>query len=402
MQIEQAGTASPAEMKQVFDLTKRASELGSSKATLHLGWMYHEGDGVKRDLVLASKYFHRASEEGNPSALLALASIYEKGDGVKQNLQEAEKYLKLAVRVDLMRALAAYGNFLCYERGDEQSQKLAFNFIEHGANVSQVDELAKLALLYEHGEGTKKDLAKAAALHEKAREQLKVVKASSATDYFARAGAWQDANEFELAIKDYSKAIRLKPNSRAAYLARGLAYQAVGDNVSACNDMEAAIKLDPDCASAYLVKAFSELGLGKYAFALKDVNSVISLSHAPDSGRIYAEMIGALASRALHDESGADKLLDDAISNSEANVWPNPILLFLRHRINAAEFAKYARGFSRSTEVHFYTGMEQLISGRDLDAMHHFEWIEENGDRAFYEYPAAIGQLERLRKTAGK
>jgi len=389
-------------MKEVFALTKRASDLGSSKATLHLGWMYHEGDGVERDLVLAAKYFHRASEEGNPSALLALASIYEKGDGVKQNLQEAERYLKLAVRVDLMRALAAYGNFLCYERGDEQSQKLAFNFIEHGANVSQIDELAKLALLYEHGEGTKKDLAKAAALHEKAREQLKVVKASSATDYFARAGAWQDANEFELALKDYSEAIRLKPDSRAAYLARGVDFQAIGDNVSACRDMDATIKLDPACASAYLIRAFSELGLAKYAFALKDVNSVIALSPAPDSGRTYAELIGALASRALHDESGAERMLDDAIANTDENVWPNPILRFLRHRINEVEFAKYARGFSRSTEVHFYTGMEQLIAGRNADALPHFKWIKENGDRAFYEYPAALGQLERLQKTSIK
>ena len=245
VQLEECGTASPTQLKEVFRLTKEASDLGCQKAKLMLGWMYHEGNGVNRDLEMASQCFHQACAEGNPMALLALAMIYERGDGVAQDLQTAEKYYKLALRVDVARAPVAYANFLAYQYGDQSSVERAASFYKKGCSSDQVEALSRLALLYQHGEGVEKNLAEAEKLRAQARNQLIRLKAADASEYFARASAYGEINETDAAIADYNRALELKPDFRGGYMARGAAWQTVGNNEAACADLTNAIKLAP-------------------------------------------------------------------------------------------------------------------------------------------------------------
>ena len=83
-------------------------------------------------------------------------------------------------------------------------------------------------------------------------------------------------------------------------------------------------------------------------------------------------------------------------------VWkargPRPIIKFLNHQIDETAFAKEAMGYSRSTEVHFYLAMDQAQHGKIQDAINNLQWVKDNGDKSFYEYPVAIAQLERLQK----
>ena len=55
----------------------------------------------------------------------------------------------------------------------------------------------------------------------------------------------------EDAIKDYSTALRLKPDDAATYNNRGLAYDRSGDHQKAIADFSKAIHLAPDLSYAY-------------------------------------------------------------------------------------------------------------------------------------------------------
>lgn len=398
-ELDKSGTASPQELKKVFQLAKRAADLGSNRAVLMLGWMYHDGNGVKRDLQEAAKYFHMACARGNPGALLALANLYERGDGEPQNINNSDKYYKMALKMDLARAPIAYGNFLSYHCADKKSLERAVSYYKLSAGKNQMEADTRLALLYLHGEGVKKDPLEASNLRKKAEQQILRLKAKDGQEYFARGCAWSEICESQRAIDDFTKAIALIPNCRAAYLGRGAAYQALGKNTEACSDLSKALELDSDCIPAYLGRAYSELGMGKAATALKDVNSLLARTKSPDSDRLYGLMVGALASRMLKDENSAKQMLDQAANVSSEKNWPGPIVRFLRHDISDAEFLREANGYSRSTEVRFYMAMDQSLRGKVEDAMDNFRWVAENGDRTFYEYPVAIAMLDNLQKS---
>jgi predicted Zn-dependent protease/lipoprotein NlpI len=397
-QLDECGTASQSRLQEIYRLSSQAADMGSSRAKLMLGYMYRSGSGVKRDLELASKYFHEACTQGSSAALLALSSLYERGDGVAQDLPTAEKYLKLALQVDLSQAPAAYGNFLSYQYGDSNSQKLAAAYYKIGCKNGQIEAMSRLALLYEHGEGVAKDLKEAAKLRAQARQQVLQLKATDAQSYFARACAQGIISEPE-AIADFTTALRLKPDFRTGYLARAAAFAASGNSEAACLDLTSALKFDPACEQAYLGRSFVNLALGNTASSLKDVNSMLALSKNPDSDRLYGLMVGSLACRILHDEVGSRQMLDEAAGASSQKTWPGPIIRFLHHQIDESEFRKEALGYSRATEVRFYMAMDQSLGGKISEAINNLRWVKDNGDRTFYEYPVAIAELDRLQKS---
>lgn len=69
--------------------------------------------------------------------------------------------------------------------------------------------------------------------------------------YNNRGVAYDDLGQYQRAIEDYNKAIRLKPNNADAYYNRGLAYKELGQYPRAIRDFDQAIRLKPDYADAY-------------------------------------------------------------------------------------------------------------------------------------------------------
>lgn len=393
-QLDEHGTASNESLKQVFDMTKAAAEQGSAKAMLALGWMYHDGSGVKRDLKRSVYYYHMASKKGSMASMLALAAAYERGDGEKQDLIKAEKYLQLSMQLDLLRAPIAYGNFLSYQYGFPESLERAANLYKKNASNEQAEGQMRLATLYEQGQGIAQNLDEAKKLREQARKQMAKISASNAPEYFSRGCGWADVDEPEKAIADYTKALQQK-KFKAGYIARASAEQTVGKCAEACADLTEALKLDPDCVQAFLGRSYSYLGLEKYKESAADAESVIANTSEPDSDRVYADIVGSIAYRFLKNESAARTLLEQAKKQTTAHAWPGPIVRYLSHDLSAKDFQEEARGYSRSTEVYFYMAMDELQNGKSQDAIKHLKWIEKNGDRSFYEHPVALAFLRR-------
>jgi len=92
---------------------------------------------------------------------------------------------------------------------------------------------------------------------------------TNALAYFKRGNVYIDKNEYDLAIKDYSEAIRLDPNLACAYNNRGYVYAKKKEYDLAIGDCTEAVRLDPE----YNWK-------GKHDLALED------LKRAHDSAKI--------------------------------------------------------------------------------------------------------------------
>lgn len=74
--------------------------------------------------------------------------------------------------------------------------------------------------------------------------------------YQGRAMAWRKKGELDKAIADYTDAIRLDPTYTLAYNNRGNVWQSKGEYAKATADFDEAIRLNPKLASAYNNRAW--------------------------------------------------------------------------------------------------------------------------------------------------
>ena len=69
---------------------------GHADAEYNLGLCFFEGEGVKKDMVEAAKWFRKAAEQGHVGAQYYLAECYHSGDGVEKDMAEAVKWYRKA------------------------------------------------------------------------------------------------------------------------------------------------------------------------------------------------------------------------------------------------------------------------------------------------------------------
>jgi len=82
-----------------------------------------------------------------------------------------------------------------------------------------------------------------------------------ATAYNDRGDAYARKFDYESAIADYDRAIKLKPNFARAFNGRGLAYANLQDFELAIKDYDQAIRLDPNYARAFYGRGLAKFGL---------------------------------------------------------------------------------------------------------------------------------------------
>ena len=63
--------------EEALPIYKRAADEGHARSKLVIGWMYKNGEGVKKDTVVAIEWYTKAVNAGNTEAMLYLAGMYQ-------------------------------------------------------------------------------------------------------------------------------------------------------------------------------------------------------------------------------------------------------------------------------------------------------------------------------------
>lgn len=88
---------------------------------------------------------------------------------------------------------------------------------------------------------------------------------------------WDDEEEYDKAIADYTEALKLAPNDHATLVLRGNSHDANGSPQLAIADYTAAIKLAPDDAAAYYNRATVYEELGERDKAIADYTKALEI-----------------------------------------------------------------------------------------------------------------------------
>ncbi len=95
--------------------------------------------------------------------------------------------------------------------------------------------------------------------------------------YVNRGVTYEKLGNYQLAIEDFNKAIELDLQDEQAYVNRGATYKKLGNYQLAIEDFDKAIKLDPRCTRAYYNRGNVYGTLGNYQQAIEDYNKAIEL-----------------------------------------------------------------------------------------------------------------------------
>lgn len=102
--------------------------------------------------------------------------------------------------------------------------------------------------------------------------------------YQNRGRLYDERDQADRAISDYSKSIRLYPYDGTVYVRRGLARALSGNLEGAVEDCAKAIRMNPDDAEAYFVCGLANERLGNLQRARQDFLKALEL--APDDPEI--------------------------------------------------------------------------------------------------------------------
>jgi Mlc titration factor MtfA (ptsG expression regulator)/Tfp pilus assembly protein PilF len=131
-----------------------------------------------------------------------------------------------------------------------------------------------------------------------------VPKSERADAYYARGRAQGACEDYELAIADFSEAIRRRPDFAEAYRERGAARALRGEHVQAIADLNRALQLDARDDAAYLERGRVWCELHKYHRAVRDLTRAQRL--CPHRAETYHQRALAYLSQRQCDRALAD------------------------------------------------------------------------------------------------
>ena len=181
-----------------------------------------------------------------------------------------------------------------------------------------------------------------------------------------------EKSEYDLAIKYFTKAIKLKPDYAIAYNNRGAVYRSKGEHDLAIEDCNEAIRLKHDYAEPYSNRGAAYRNKGDYDRAITDYDMAIRLK----SGFVEAYYNRGLAYHEKHE-------FDLAIKDYNKAIELNPELFHpYNNRGNAyfqkGDFDKAIEDYNKAIELNPELGLAYCNRGEAW--LHLKEWDKAKAD----------------------
>lgn len=208
--------------------------------------------------------------------------------------------------------------------------------------------------------------------------------------YSNRGNAWRALGDYNRAIADYNEALQLDPNFAQAYNNRGLAWHDKGEYDRELTDYNEALRLDPTFAQAYFNRGNSWSNRGDFVRAMADYGEALRLNPKHE----YYPIFGHLAARRAGDEPAATRFLEAFEPADEQ--WPAPVVRYLRGNLDEEALLALANDDDKRTEAHYYLGVVHAVASRTPQALIHFQWVRDHGNKIYVEYDIALAELRRL------
>lgn len=145
----------------------------------------------------------------------------------------------------------------------------------------------------------------------------------------------------------------------------------------------------------YLDRGFSYLYLHRGEEAARDARACLKMVGWRNRSSQYMVLLGHFGYRLAEQGEQASKILEEATRFADTSAWPFPLIRYLRREFKAGDTIAQASNNDERTEAHGYIGMDLLLSGSRQEALEHFQWVKEYGNRLFVEYKLAKAEISQ-------
>lgn len=162
----------------------------NAKAQYNVGLIYANGQGVRKDLNAAQKWYEKAAKQGNAAAQYNLGLLYQSAGVNNPHAYEKAKYwYEKAVESGLREAYTNLGALYAQGLGVEKDPQKALELFEKSAALGDSAAQVNAAVLYAWGEGITHNKMKA---YENLKKALKAGQsaASEHLDKLCHESAW--------------------------------------------------------------------------------------------------------------------------------------------------------------------------------------------------------------------
>ncbi|WP_455221261.1 SPOR domain-containing protein [Kaarinaea lacus] len=139
--------------EMAYKIWKPLADHGYAKAQATLGWMYHTGKGVEKDLSMAFEWYEKAAKQNHPVAQNNLGVFYEQGLSVGRSATNAAKWYREAAEWGYPFAQYNLGTLYLEGRGVKKDEKEAQFWLQIAAlqGVEQAIQVLQKMSVAIHG-----------------------------------------------------------------------------------------------------------------------------------------------------------------------------------------------------------------------------------------------------------
>ncbi|GBB84168.1 hypothetical protein RclHR1_01080024 [Rhizophagus clarus] len=153
-----------------FELSKKLAEGGHARGMINLAVCYEKGIGTDIDEQKAFELYQKVADSGNSTGICNLGWCYYNGIGIDVNTNMAFKFFQKAADLGNSDGVNSLGSYY-YGIGTDISKQMAYELYQMAANLENDLAQYNLALMYENGDGIKKDINQAIYWYKKSAEQ---------------------------------------------------------------------------------------------------------------------------------------------------------------------------------------------------------------------------------------